>query len=157
MGKFVREFIEYEGIDKYNEIFKGDSFKYSSLDIEIILPQKMSKVDEIIKVNVKKEIDKKTLVRTPVGISQEGYELTGNSMLILGDIRIKLQYMSDEYTGGISSFVSKHPFGESLVLPKKFNEFNIFSPQIYIEDIYVQKEEDRLLRCNLTILIVIEI
>ncbi|MGL5244955.1 MAG: hypothetical protein ACRC7R_07285, partial [Sarcina sp.] len=120
MGKIVRNLIEYEGIDtcSYENI---SSFKQFNVDCKFNLPDEKPNIDTLIKVKAEVCIEHKQIVRTPVGVSLEGQEVTGFKLLVCGDITLKYEYVINDPTQSVYSLTQIFPFSDYIVLPQDFN------------------------------------
>lgn len=153
MECFVRNLIEYEGIDfktsKYNNM---SSFKQTTIDLNLELPLNKPEIDHLIKIFIKKEIIKYKVVKTPIGTSVEGQIITGNKLLVMGELALKINYVTSENIQSIHSFEVIVPFCEHIVLPINFKSINMVNPEIYIEDIYIKQKSNKSLFGNVTLL-----
>lgn len=161
MKNFVRNLIEYQGIDAYEDevcpIKETTSFKQTTIDVNLCVPKEKPDIEQVVKVSIKKKVVKYKVVKTPVGISEEGQEITGNKLLVMGDIILKIFYVADEPEQSMHSFHVVIPFCEYIVLPSKFKGFSVVSPEIYVEDVYVREQDCRCLFGNVTLLTVADL
>lgn len=161
MGNFVRNLIEYQGIDLYQKgqcgMSESSAFKQTTIDVELCVPEEKPDIEQVVKVSIKKKIEKYRIVRTPRGKSEEGQEITGNKLIVMGDISLKVQYVADEPTQSMHAFHVVIPFCEYVVMPKGFNGISIITPEVYIEDLYVSQESCRCLFGNVTFMTVVDI
>lgn len=161
MGKFMRNLIEYQGIDILGQddclIKESNTFKQTTIDVELCVPEEKPDIEQVVKVIVKKKIERYRLVKTPKGISEENQEITGYKLLVMGDIMIKIQYVADEPTQSMHSFHVTIPFCEYIVMPHDFSSLSIVTPEIYIEDVYVRQQDCRCLFGNVTMMTIADI
>ncbi|MGL4990546.1 MAG: SPOCS domain-containing protein [Sarcina sp.] len=160
MSSFVRNLIEYQGIDLINKddcALTTKSFKQATIDVNLCVPEEKPDIEQVVKVVIKKKVVKYKIVKTPKGISPEGQEITGNKLLVMGDIILKINYVADESTQSMHSFHVTVPFCEYVVLPVGFKGLSIVAPDIYIEDVYVNQQDCRSLFGNVTLLTVADL
>ncbi|MEF9934296.1 MAG: DUF3794 domain-containing protein [Clostridium sp.] len=161
MDNFIRDLIEYKGIDIYepNSCFmkESTSFKQSTIDVNLCVPPQKPDIEQVVKVVVDKEIVKYKVVKTPTGVSVEGQEVTGYKLLVMGDITVKVVYVALEEEQSMHSFHVIIPFCEYIVMPKDFRGLSIVTPEIYVEDIYVRQQDCRCLFGNVTLLTMADI
>ncbi|MGL4742094.1 MAG: DUF3794 domain-containing protein [Sarcina sp.] len=160
MGNFVRNLIEYQGVDLMDGEICGldtTSFKQATIDVNLCVPEEKPDIEQIVKVVIKKKVVKYRIVKTPKGVSAEGQEITGNKLLVMGDLILKINYVANEPTQTMHSFHVTIPFCEYVVLPLGFKGLSIVAPEIYIEDIYVEQQDCRCLFGNVTLLTVADL
>ena len=161
MGKFTRNLIEYSGVELVTDnccmIKKSDSFKQTTIDINLCVPDEKPDIEQVVKVSIKTNIEKYTIVKTPVGISEEGQEITGYKLLLMGDFIIKIAYVADVTCQSMHSFHVIVPFCEYIVMPKDFSPLSIVTPEVYVEDIYVRQQDCRCLFGNITFMAIADI
>ena len=161
MAKFTRNLIEYSGVelqsDEYCMIKKSDSFKQTTIDVNLCVPEQKPDIEQVVKVSIKTNIEKSTLVKTPIGISAEGQEITGYKMLLMGDFIIKSAYVADVEVQSMHSFHVIVPFCEYIVMPEDFSPLSVVTPEVYVEDLYVRQLDCRCLFGNITFMAVADI
>ena len=161
MAKFTRNLIEYSGVELLSDdncmIKKTDSFKQTTIDVNLCTPVQKPDIEQVVKVSIKTKIERSTLVKTPVGISNEGQEITGYKMLLMGDFIIKVAYVADVAVQSMHSFHTIVPFCEYIVMPKDFSPLSIVTPEVYVEDIYVRQQDCRCLFGNITFMAIADI
>lgn len=161
MGTFVRDLIEYQGVDLMDAkdcvLSATTSFKQATIDVNLCVPEEKPDIEQVVKVVIKKKVVKYKIVKTPKGTSAEGQIVTGNKLLVMGDIILKINYVADEETQSMHSFHVTIPFCEYVVLPVGFKGLSIVAPEIYIEDLYVKQQNSRCLFGNVTLLTVADL
>ena len=154
MAKFTRNLIEYSGVelqsDEYCMIQKTDSFKQTTIDINLCVPQQKPDIEQVVKVSIKTDIVRSTLVKTPIGISAEGQEITGYKILLMGDFIVKCSYVANSVSQSMHSFHVIVPFCEYIVMPENFSPLSVVTPEVYVEDLYVRQLDCRCLFGNIT-------
>ena len=154
MAKFVRNLIEYNGVELLNDhncmIKKSDSFKQTTIDINLCVPEQKPDIEQVVKVAIKTKVERYRLVKTPIGISEEGQEITGYKLLVMGDFMIKVNYVANVEVQSMHSFHTIVPFCEYIVMPKEFSPLSVVEPEIYVEDLYVRQLDCRCLFGNIT-------
>lgn len=161
MGNFVRDLIEYQGIDLMDSrdciLNTTTSFKQATIDVNLCVPEEKPDIEKVVKVAINKKVVKYKVVKTPKGTSAEGQVVTGNKLLVMGDIILKINYIACDKEQSMHSFHVTIPFCEYVVLPVGFKGLSIVEPEIYVEDIYVNKEDCRCLFGNVTLLTVADL
>jgi len=161
MAKFTRNLIEYSGVELITDdncmIKKSDSFKQTTIDINLCTPEQKPDIEQVVKVSIKTNIDKSTIVKTPVGISEEGQEITGFKILLMGEFIVKIAYVANVESQSMHSFHVIVPFCEYIVMPKDFSPLSVVTPEVYVEDIYVRQLNCRCLFGNITFMAIADI
>lgn len=160
MAKFVRDLIEYAGIDSYSDntctIEDTKNFKQTNIDLQLCLPECKPDIEQVVRVKIDKEIINTKIIKTPVGTSLEGQIVTGYKALVMADLIVKVTYVADRCSQSVHSFHVTIPFCEYVVMPKGFNTLGVVTPDIYIEDIYISQCDERCLYASTTIMTVVE-
>ncbi|MFI3201245.1 MAG: hypothetical protein R3Y54_06950 [Eubacteriales bacterium] len=161
MGKFIRNLIEFSG-EKLLPIGncvvpQSNSFKQNTLDVNFQIQKDQYGIDKILKMNVDVELISYKIVKTSVGISEEGQELTGKKLLLVGEFTLKTSYISNSPDNKVDSYNVVIPFCDYIVLPKDFKNITTTKPEIYIEDIYIKKMSDTRFFGNITYLAQVEV
>ncbi len=161
MGKFTRNLIEFSG-DKLLPVdnckFQStSSFKQNTLDVQFDIDNGKYGIDKILKMNVDVDVINYKIVKTPKGISEEGQELTGKKVLVVGEFTLKTSYISKSPDSKVDSYSVIIPFCDYIVLPKDYKNITIAKPEIFIEDIYIKKTSEYGFFGNITYLAQIEI
>ncbi|SHJ45688.1 hypothetical protein SAMN02745163_02023 [Clostridium cavendishii DSM 21758] len=151
-----KNMIEYYGVSEYiPDNIK--SFKQIIIEEKIVLPGSKPKAKELIKVGVFPNIINSRIIRTAVGTSLEGIELTGFKYCVDLGIRVRTDYIGSYEGESIfttSNILKKHV---SLILPKNFSyDSNIF-PAVFVEDIYAELESEESILLITTLLVMAEI
>lgn len=160
MASFIRNSIEYYGIDSLNnrlcKVQDAKNFKQSNINLQLCLPKEKPNIGQVLRVKIDKNISKTKLVKTPIGKSIEGQILTGYKMLVMGDIRFEINYVVSRCDQGIHSFHGFVPFCEYVVMPEGFNPEETIVPDIYVEDIYIKQKNCRCVYGSIALMIVAE-
>lgn len=156
MASVDRGLIEYRGIDT---CIKGNlkNFKQVNYESTFCVPCQKPDIEQIVRVDAKTSILKYEIIKTPVGISLEGQEVTGFKLLVCGDINYKIQYVANEPTQSVHTFHKTVPFCGYIVLPKNFNTGSYINPSALIEDVSVQQIDDRCVYSNITMLLIADV
>lgn len=156
MNKMQRELIEYNGISSYPTKNKKN-FNQVNIEETFCIPRQKPDMEQINKVWAKGVIVNYEIVRTPVGISMEGQSVTGFKLLICGDIKFKVEYVSSEEMQSVHTVHTDFPFCAYVVLPKEFNANACIKPNIIIEDILSEKIDNRCIYTNITMMLLVDI
>ncbi|MGL5084709.1 MAG: SPOCS domain-containing protein [Clostridium sp.] len=160
MNMFTRDLIEYSGIEPYldDECSTGytSNFKQTNIDLEFCVPEQKPDIEQVVKVDITTKILKTRVVKTPKGTSLEGQIMTGYKLLILGEVKLKIRYVADEPEQSMHSFHAYIPFCDYIVLPETTCNIDALVADVYVEDIFLEKQNCRCLFSNLNILLVVE-
>lgn len=151
MGTVIRNLIKYEGIEKCDYI--DGVFKQINVDNIFGLPVVKPDIEQIVKVTTDAKILKYELIRTPIGKSLEGQNLTGYKLMIMGDINFKYQYVALEKTQSVHTAHDSVPFCSYIVMPKIFNPNSIVYPIIIVEDVNSEQVGNRCIYNNVTLML----
>lgn len=155
MAPVMRDLIQYEGIEGCN--YTNGSFKQTNVDNTFCVPVVKPDIEQIVKVWGNAEIYKYRIIKTPVGESLEGQLLTGYKLIIMGQIKMKYEYVALEETQSVHTAHNVVPFCSYIVMPKKFNPSSLVFPTVLIEDIHSEQVGDRCVYSNITIMLNAEI
>lgn len=156
MSRVFKELVEYNGID--NSIYEQlVNFNQFNIDYVFDTPNESPDIEQIIKVWVDYDIENFKIVKTHTGISCEGQILTGYKTFIYGDLKIKVEYVSDKYCNSVHSMNLKLPFSSYVTLDSSYNEYSTVCPSIHIEDVYCDLIECRRIYFNITLMSVVDI
>lgn len=155
MATVIRELIKYEGIESCR--YTSGAFKQMNIENTFCIPIKKTDIKEIVKVLVKQRICKYKIIKTPIGKSLEGQNLTGYKILIIGELKLEYQYISLEKKQGIHTVCTIIPVGGYVVMPEIFNPCEIIYPIMLIEDINCKKVSNRCIYTNMTIMLNVDI
>ncbi|MGL4912858.1 MAG: hypothetical protein ACRC3Y_10575 [Romboutsia sp.] len=138
IANIVRNRVLYSGIDEYipDNI---NSFTQMNIDRVLTIPCHMPDIDELLKVGVDFNIRDKKIVKTAIGTSLEGQNLTGYKLLTEGEFIVRLDFCADDANASIYTFRDNLFFNNSTTLDEDTNLNGRFSENIYIEDIYAQR------------------
>lgn len=151
MTGIMRSLIQYEGIDKCN--YTEGTFKQMNVDNVFCIPLVKPDIEQIVKVWANSEICKYDIIKTPIGESLEGQVLTGYKLVLMGELKMKYEYVALESTQSVHTAHTIIPFCGYIVLPKKFNPCSIVFPTILIEDIHSEQVNDRCIYTNVTLML----
>lgn len=155
MAKVSRDLIEYNGIDKCP--FSSNFFKQVNLDFIFCIPDQKPDIEQIVKVWVKPCIVHKEIIKTPIGVSIEGQNVTGKKLMVSGDMEIKVEYVACTRTQNVHSAHTVFPFCGYIVLPKDFNENAIVSVSAAVEDVLSEQMDLRCIYNNITMVLIADI
>lgn len=156
MGKISRNLIEYNGITqcKYKSV---PYFKQTNEDYVFCIPNQKPDIEQIVKVWVDGCVLDTELVKTPVGTSLEGQNMTGYKLLVCGDINLRVEYVALEETQSVHTAHTTFPFCGYVVLPGDINPNSIIKASISIEDILSEQIDKRCIYNNITIMLIADI
>lgn len=153
---FVRDLIEYSCVSQCVPL-DLDNFKQLSVDKEVYIPCQKPNMEQLSKVSVDLSITNTRIIKTPKGTSLEGVTLTGYKLIVQGDIKYRVQYVSLGPTQSVHSAHFTIPFADFIVLPENFTSSSIITTSAFLEDIFANKVSERCIYLNSIILISAEI
>lgn len=144
------EYIKKNGINKYCKKNIGYFTQFTSCE-KIEVPCSKPNIEQIVSVLVEPEIISSRVVNTPKGISSEGQRLTGKKLCIEIKLNQKVMYVADTETQSIhavenSSYCSAYIIIPSIIdgtEPDNLLLNNLLRTEIYVEDIFVEKLNER--------------
>lgn len=152
MGSNMRNLIEYNGISScsYGELAH---FRQMNTEFTFCVPTQKPDIEQIIKVWVNPCILNFKVIKTPKGTSLEGQNITGNKLMIQGDIQYKVEYVALEAEQSIHTAHTTIPFCGYVVLPEKFNKNAFISASVEVEDIHSDLLDTRCIYNNITLML----
>lgn len=155
MNNIMRDGILYTGIDDYipEDI---NSFSQRNVDTILNIDIDMPDIDELLKVRLESNIKNNKIVKTAIGNSLEGQNLTGFKLLSEGEFNIRIDYCADDLTSSIYTFKDNIFFNNSTTLSKDSHLNSKIYDDIYIEDIYSQKLSPREILINISFIFIAE-
>lgn len=156
MAKVMRDLIEYNGINKcpYKNL---PNFKQVNTDYIFCIPDQKPDIEQIVRVWADACVVDTMLVKTPVGTSLEGQNITGYKLLISGDVTLKIEYVACEATQSVHTAHTKFPFCGYVVLPEDININAIINASVSIEDIFSEQMDLRCIYNNITMMLIADI
>lgn len=156
MGKVIRDLIEYNGIStcKYSNL---KNFKQINVDYIFCIPEQKPDIEQIVRVWADGCVVNTHLVKTPIGTSLEGQNVTGYKLLISGDISLKVEYVACEPTQPVHTAHTKFPFCGYVVLPKDTNPNAVINAGVDIEDILSEQIDLRCIYNNITMMLIADV
>lgn len=157
MSSVIRNFVEIEGIN-VDCIPEGiTTFRQFNIEEIACIPCQKPDVEQILKVIVEAVITSSRPIKTPVGTSLEGQNLTGWKLIVEGQIKEKVQYVADlpDQPSHAAHFI--FPFSTFVVLPEDFVIGTPVTVTPFIEDVYVEQLDNRCMFKNTTILLTVEL
>ena len=152
----VRGLVEYHGISE-NIPTNLRSFKTIALDSITEIKEGAPDIEDILKVRVNGEIENSRVIKTAIGVSIDGQELTGWKLVIYGEIKVKVDYSSSSQGPAIyvSNFLLN--FSSFITLSNKTSINSRIYPNVFIEDIHVKKLDAKKLFTTATIIITADV
>lgn len=152
MISITRDLIEYYGISNSLPISSNSFTQYNKED-ELVLPVQKPDIEQIVKVYCEAKIVNTALIKTPRGKSLEGLILTGYKLLVEGEIKQKIQYVSCHSNQAIHTANFLSTFISFIVLPDTFTPSSYVTPSAFIEDISASLSSPRCIYTNITLLL----
>lgn len=144
MASILKGLIDYSGIASPQDFPPSPtSFKQLTVQEDLMLPAVNPNIEQIAKVMAEVKIIHTRIIETPISVSYEGEILTGRKLLVEGEIFIKTEYVADESTQSVHASHFQVPFSTYIILDICYTDDAIVTVVPYIEDIYVQKINER--------------
>lgn len=156
MGIIQRNLISYHGISTCN-FSDLVYFKQLNIDYMFCIPNQKPDIEQIVKVWVDTDIIDTEVIKTTKGTSMEGQNLTGNKLLVCGDIHFKFEYITCDSTKTVHSAHTVVPFCGYVVLPENINSNEIIKTSVVVEDIFSDIVDSRCIYNNITMMLVADI
>ncbi|MGL4800953.1 MULTISPECIES: hypothetical protein [Peptostreptococcaceae] len=156
MKNIMRGNVLYKGIDEYIPE-NLNTFTQMNVDKTFTLNSDMPNIDEIIKVSIEHNIKNSKIVKTAIGTSLEGQNLTGYKLLSEGVFNLRIDFCADDEMSSIYTFKDNLFFNNCTTLSKESNLNSKVCEQVYVEDIYCQKIDDRDILINISFIFIAEV
>ncbi|MGL5153255.1 MAG: hypothetical protein ACRC7N_22065 [Clostridium sp.] len=110
-------------------------FTQTTVDFIACLPKCNPQISNIISEHCTIDVVSKKLIDSPQGISAEGFTLTGKTLMVIVDIKVKYEYipLNDGYT--VHSFTHVYSTLVPIVISSNFNENYDIATTPFLEDI----------------------
>jgi uncharacterized repeat protein (TIGR01451 family) len=128
-------------------------FKQISIDGNLQIPIQKPDAEDILDSIVSVFVATTTLIKTPIGKSYEGQNLTGWKVIVQGKLLIKIKYVADEATQSVHVAHYEVPFSTFLVLPEDFKKCASIRAEVIVEDIFFKLLDNRTIFNNVTLLV----
>jgi spore morphogenesis protein SipL len=142
MASIFKGLIEYIGIADYLPPHTY-SFKQITLQETLTLPKTKPNIKQLIKVVAETDTLKTRVVKTPKATSLEGKTLTGWSLIVESQLKLKVEYIADLESHPVHIVCFDIPFSTSIVLPEFFKTSNTVKVTEYIENLFVKQHSER--------------
>lgn len=155
MASIVKNLIELDGISDFLPQFseKFAPIKEFNVQETLDIPAEKPDIEQLVKVKSELIITSTKVIRTPAAVSLSEQVLTGWKVIIEGELKQTIQYVSDEPAQSVHGAHFDVPFSIFIVLPPDFEEGQCVNVEGYIEDIYAEKIGKRQIFKNITILL----
>lgn len=156
MSKITRDLVDYHGINTcpYKDL---PNFNQINTDYVFCIPDVKPDIEQIVKVFADSCVVETEIVKTPIGTSLEGQNITGYKLLVCGDIHLKVEYVACNTSQSVHSAHTKFPFCGYVVLPKNTNPNAIIKASIAIEDIFSEQMDCRCIYNNITMMVIADV
>lgn len=152
MSSKMRDLIQYEGISGIPLCTTKQDYKQTNLQGILCIPTCKPDMEQMVKVWGKVEVQHYEVVATPIGTSMEGQQLTGCKLMIVGELKLKVQYVACDETRTVHTAHFMVPICEYIILPRSYNGQFYGRPQAFIEDIHVNAMNCRCFFYNVMVL-----
>lgn len=124
MGKYVRELVEYNGIDQcpFNDLF---NFKEISVDNNFCISNNKPDIKSLIKVKGVSKIQSYEIIQTP-----------NLRILLNGTVTLEYQYASNTLDETVHFETTNISFTDFIALPSDFNIQAMIHPMVFIKYIH---------------------
>lgn len=156
MGIISRDLIEYNGISTchYENL---PNFKQVNIDYIFCIPNQKPDIEQLVRVWADACVIDTEVIKTPIGTSLEGQNMTGYKLLVCGDISLKIEYVACELTQSVHTAHVKFPFSGYTVLPGDINPHSLIKASVSIEDIFSEQIDLRCIYNNITMMIIVDV
>lgn len=143
--------VQYMGVNS-NTDGNIDDFRVFTTSLTICIPDDRENINEITKVWVEARVIESDIIKTPSGTSLEGQTLTGNKILIMGDLNVKIEYTSQNNTTIINTLNLDIPICSYVVIEEDFDDYLTAYPSFKVEDVFCNKLNSRELYLSVSML-----
>ncbi|MGG5461529.1 DUF3794 domain-containing protein [Clostridium sp. B9] len=140
--KKVRNMIEYVCLTSKFPT-NPTTFTQFSVDYRVCVPDQKPDIERILKVETQVCIDNQKVIKTPVGTSLEGQELTGYKLIVYGRIKQVIMYVANDTEQSVHSAHFENYFCKYIVLPSNFKIYTPVRVIPYIENVNVASYDTR--------------
>ena len=144
MGKYIRELVEYSGIDDcpYTDWI---NFKEISLDSNFCIPDNKPNIKSLLKVHGETKVDSYEIVQTP-----------NLRALLTGKVTLSYQYIANNLAETVHFETTTIPFIDFIPLPSDFNTQAIILPVASIKYIYCNLIDAKCMLNSLILMLSVE-
>jgi hypothetical protein len=129
-------------------------FKSLCIGEVITIPINCSDISEVVDYSVASNIYSVYAISTPVGVSNEGQQLTGSKLMVCGNICVNVNMVSVMPEEPVHSLNNKIPFSTFIVIPTTPPiNYQISDVHDTLEDVVVEKVNERQFRVCANLLI----
>lgn len=157
MNNLNKDFIQYYGINTFSVDTEIQNFKQQNIDSNFNIPPNKAEIDEILKVWLDASIIDYEVINTSKGVSLEHQRMTGFNIFATGDMKLKIEYVSNDKYKYVHTIRTVFPFSTFLDLPGSLNPSSSVYPIISIEDILVKKISAQCIYINVTFIFTVDI
>ncbi|MCT4565397.1 MAG: DUF3794 domain-containing protein [Maledivibacter sp.] len=149
MTSIIKNAIQYTGLsNKEDFCLIKESFNHIFIQEDLIVLYPKPNIKKVIKVMTDISITDERVISTAVGTSLEGQVLTGKKIIIEGELVEQIEYACDDIKQSIYTACFKIPFCSYIVVPNNVTQNSVIEIRAYIEDIFIQKIDERKLFLN---------
>jgi hypothetical protein len=167
MARFACELVQGNGVTPFEDLPVNPLyFTEIAVPEKVCIPAVKPDIEELVSVTVDAKVISVRLIKTAIGTSNEGQELSGYKIIVELKLRQKVKYIADEPTQSVhaahfekvlsSVFVVVPPTitigGVPFPIELLFAENRLIVTP-YIEDIYAARLNKRCIFKNITLLV----
>lgn len=156
MGSIKRNLILYNGISDC-KLSNLEYFNQLNIDYTLCIPNENPDIDHVLKVWVDTCVVESEVIKTGVGKSLEGQILTGCKLIVCGDIKLKIEYVSCDAKQSVNSAHVVIPFCQYVVIPKDTSTNTLINASVRIEDIFSEKLDCKSVYNNITMMLIADL
>lgn len=136
------DLLELSGVSNY---FPEDIYAFTNCNMDALLqiPDSMPDIKQIIGVKSTINIVDKVILPFRESIKWDGNMAPGNTLLIKGEIKNTIEYISSLGEGKIAAVDFTNFFSSSITMDDSFGIYSKYDIMPYIEDIFVLKHDER--------------
>ncbi|MGL5415432.1 MAG: hypothetical protein ACRDAU_07220 [Clostridium sp.] len=140
--KYVRELIEYVGImEKIPENI--EAFKEITLDKKFILEAEKTSINKFLKCVMKSTILESKLIKGNAIVSIDGKLLDGIRYVIKGNFLSRVEYIGDDGRNIVYTDRKSIPYTIEVPLNSEYLNCNTLIVNCFLDDIYLEKLNER--------------
>lgn len=156
MKSIKRDFIEY--ISDEDEIPEYiENFNYINIHKQLDVIGNGQGIEQISKVYTTAKILNNKLIKTPKGESLEGIKLTGNRLVVYGEVLQRIQYVAQNESQTMHIYNFSFAFMNFVDLPECYEPSKFYVADVYVEDVNVCKVSSHRIYSNLNLLIHVDL
>lgn len=132
-------------------------FKQMTINRIFKIPSQKPDMEEMDDLAVEVEVLDHYVVKTAQGTSEEGQVLSGNKLIVHGQLRVVLEYTAEVTTQSMHSAHWSMPFTAFVILPRDYQEGQWIEVTVVVEDVEGMMLDERTIEANVILMVVAKI